>query len=156
MSSGTDFDEIGKALRKYHTSLEATGQLNDDVRTTCPKSPTGEHEWKLGDEYWTEFCKYCGVAKFHEQLGVLAGGYKKEKEREEARCRQASMSPRPKGLIFKRCPTCNTLLRRRIDCIRVGNTRFCGMMPIDYIPGLFCKYYSCSKCGYEYGGLVEK
>lgn len=157
MSSGTDFDEIGKSLRKYHTSLEATGQLNDDVRTTCPKSPTGEHKWKLDDEYWTEFCKYCGVAKFHEQLNVLAEKHKSEKEKKKQRCIEASMSPRPKGIIFKRCPTCNKILWKTVDCIRCGDTHFTSAgLPISYTLGLYCYYYTCSKCGYEWGWLVEK
>ena len=46
----------------------------------CPKSPTGEHVWKHDDAYYSDFCEYCGIAKFHEHLKLLAEKYKSEKE----------------------------------------------------------------------------
>ena len=77
----TNFDEVGKALKMYHEYLKANGQLEDDIITTCPKSPTGEHKWKHDDAYYSDFCEYCGTAKFHEQLNVLAGNYTNKKEK---------------------------------------------------------------------------
>lgn len=151
-----NFDEVGKALKMYHEYLEANRQLEDNIITVCPKSPTGEHKWEHDDAYYSDFCKYCGIAKFHEQLNVLAGGYKNEKEKQKHQCIEASMSPRPKGFIFKRCPNCNKRLKRRKDCIRSGNTRFGAWGPIDYTPGLYCYYYTCPKCGYKHGMLIEK
>lgn len=152
-----NFDEVGKALKMYHEYLEAKGQLEDNIITRCPKSPIGEHVWKHDDAYYTDFCKYCGKAKFHEQLNVLAEKYKSEKEKKKQRCIYASTSPRPKGIIFKRCPTCNKILWKTVDCIRCGDTHFTsGGLPISYTPGLYCYYYTCPKCGYKQGMLIEK
>ena len=152
-----NFDEVGKVLKMCHEYLEANGQLEDNIITVCPKSPTGEHVWEHDDAYYSDFCKYCGTAKFFEQLNVLAGKYKNKKEKKKQRCIEASMSPRPKGFIFKRCPNCNELLgRTAIDTIRAGNTRFGAWGPIDYTFGLYCYSYNCPKCGYKHGWLVEK
>ena len=64
------------------------------------------------------------------------------------RCKEASTSLRPKGIIFKRCPKCNGKLELKRDSIRCE-----GDVWGNYRPGLYCYYYTCLNCGYVHGRL---
>jgi hypothetical protein len=122
-------------------NLEATRQLV--ITTRCPDSPTEEHVWVSGDVDPSDFCKYCGASKFLKRLDVLAAKTTKNIEKRIQRCKDASTSPRPKGIIFKRCPFCKSRLTMEEEIV-------------DFSIGSAWLYYTCLNCEYVHGCFKEK